>query len=128
MSDETRERTTVLVIDDDQMVLSVTKQLLERIGYDVIMARGGEEAITLGLNFQNRISIALLDMVMPGMNGPATFRRLREAMPELKILLCSGYVDNEQVRELIADGAAGLIRKPFDRKTLDKEIRDALRA
>lgn len=121
------EKNTVLLVDDDQMVLSVTKQLLERLGYQVIKAQGGEEAITLAMNFQDRIALAILDMVMPGMDGPSTFRRLREMMPDLKVLLCSGYVESEQVHDLVENGAVGFIRKPFDRKTLERELRGALR-
>lgn len=121
------EKNTILLVDDDQMVLSVTKQLLERLGYQVIKAQGGEEAITLAMNYQNRISIAVLDMVMPGMDGPSTFHKLREMMPDLKVLLCSGYVESEQVHELVEDGAVGFIRKPFDRKTLEREIRNLIR-
>lgn len=121
------DKSTILLVDDDQMVLSVTKQLLERLGYQVIKAQGGEEAVTLAMNFQDRISIAILDMVMPGMDGPSTFRRLREMMPDLKVLLCSGYVESDQVHDLVANGAVGFIRKPFDRKTLEREIRTVLR-
>lgn len=121
------EKHTILLVDDDQMVLSVTKQLLERLGYQVIKAQGGEEAITLAMNYQDRISAAILDMVMPGMDGPSTFRRLREMMPDLKVLLCSGYVESDQVHELVENGASGFIRKPFDRKTLEKELRAVFR-
>lgn len=121
------EKSTILLVDDDQMVLSVTKQVLERLGYQVIKAQGGEEAVTLAMNFQDRISAAILDMVMPGMDGASTFRRLREMMPDLKVLLCSGYVESEQVNALVEEGAAGFIRKPFDRKTLERELRGLLR-
>ena len=121
------DKNTILLVDDDQMVLSVTKQLLERLGYQVIKAQGGEEAVTLALNFRDRIAVAILDMVMPGMDGPATFRRLRQMMPDLKVLLCSGYVESDQVHDLVENGAVGFIRKPFDRRTLEKELRAVLR-
>lgn len=127
--DKSNEPATVLLVDDDPMVLSVTKHLLERSGHKVLKASGGEEALTLAVNNAKRLNVVLLDMVMPGMNGVDTFRRLKEVVPGIPILLCSGFDETGEAEALVGEeGAAGFVRKPFDRKTLEAHLHAALNA
>lgn len=119
----TEMKQTVLLVDDDPMVLGVAKKLLERLGYDVLKAGGGEEAITRAINNIGEISIVILDMVMPGMNGKTTYYKIREVLPEAKVIICSGFADSEQIEELREAGAVGFIRKPFDRESLEEELK-----
>lgn len=115
-------RHTILLVDDDAMVRSVAKKLLERLGYDVIPAASGEEAVTRAINNTKRIALVILDMIMPGMDGKATYFKLRELMPDAKVVICSGFAEADEIDELREAGAAGFLRKPFDKNMLRNEL------
>ena len=103
----------VLVVDDEPLVRAVTRRSLERVGYQVITASDGAEAI---LRFQERageVKVVVLDMAMPVMGGAECFRRLREVAPDLPVLLASGYALEQEARECLAAGALGFLEKPF---------------
>lgn len=121
-----RESGTVLVIDDETMVLDVTKILLEKLGYHILTARNGREAVQLAETYEGDIDVALLDLGMPVMNGHQAFPLLRQRRPEMKILICSGYAANGPASELLDDGAVGFVPKPFDLDILSNAVRNAL--
>jgi CheY-like chemotaxis protein len=120
------ERETVLVIDDDEMVLSVTQQLLERLGYDVLVAPSGPVALDIARTYEGPIHAAMLDMRMPDMSGPEVFPLLVEARPGIKVLLCSGFDVGATARALLNAGAKAFISKPFQVDALASELRKAL--
>jgi signal transduction histidine kinase/ActR/RegA family two-component response regulator len=115
-----------LVVDDEEVVRRSTRRLLHLLGYHALEARDGREALELFRKHHERIRFVLLDLIMPVMAGPEAFREMTEIDPEIRVLIASGYTDEDQVTELLADGAIGFLPKPFDRTTLETAIKKAL--
>ncbi|MDJ0888976.1 MAG: PAS domain S-box protein [Desulfobacterales bacterium] len=117
---------TVLLVDDEAIILTVTQKMLERLGYQVLTARSGEEAIELYEEKREEIDLVILDMIMPGMGGGETFDRLKEIDRDVKILLSSGYSINGQAHEILKRGCRGFIQKPFDIEEFSLKVREVL--
>jgi CheY-like chemotaxis protein len=117
---------TVLIVDDDESVLQVTQWVVERFGYAVLTARNGREAIEIARTYEGEIDLALLDMSMPLMSGAEAYPLLMSARPDLKVILCSGYVLDVTAQALLDAGASAFISKPFQLSVLRAEIRKAL--
>ena len=115
----------ILFADDDEMCLDVSAQILHRLGYTVLEARDGKEAIEVYKNNQDSVDLVILDMRMPH-NGGHTFEQLRKINADLKIIITSGYTEDYGIRELEKQGCEGFLQKPFDVKVLLQKIRDAL--
>ena len=113
---------TVLLVDDEPMVRNSGKRLLDRLGYQVLLARNGEEAITTYRENRSDIWLVVLDLIMPMMDGEETFVKLQEIDPSVRVLLSSGYSKEEKADALLSKGAAGFLQKPFDLKTLMREL------
>ncbi len=118
---------TVLLVDDEEVVREVGKELLEAMGYQVVAAKDGREAVELYANNKDDIDIILLDMIMPKMGGGEAFDRIREMNPRAKVLLSSGYSVDGQADEILKRGCDGFIQKPFSIKELSVKIREILR-
>lgn len=114
---------TVLVVDDEPMVLAFCKEGLKRLGYEVLAAADGQQACEVFQSHSGQIDIVLLDFVMPGITGLETCRRLREIKPSLKVILSSGYTSAEVVREARLAGAVGFIGKPYSLEELSGALR-----
>lgn len=114
---------TVLLVDDEDMVSNIAKRLLETLGYNVLAAGSGKEAVEMYDKNKDKIELVILDMIMPGMGGGETFERLKTIDPEIKVLLSSGYSMNEQAAQIMALGCKGFIQKPFNLKELSKKVR-----
>jgi len=117
---------TILLIDDEERILDTGKQILNRIGYEVLLAGGGQEALDVYTKNQDKVDIILLDMVMPGMGGGETYDRMKEINPEIKILLVSGYGIEGQATEILERGCDGFIQKPFEMNKMSQKIREIL--
>jgi signal transduction histidine kinase/CheY-like chemotaxis protein len=117
---------TVILVDDEEIVLEASEQMLRRLGYDVLMASSGQEALELYDKGCGKIDMVLLDMVMPGMGGGETYDRMKEINPEVKVLLSSGYSIDGEASEILERGCNGFIQKPFDMEQLSRSIRDIL--
>jgi signal transduction histidine kinase/ActR/RegA family two-component response regulator len=117
---------TILLIDDEQMILEVGKELLEEMGYQVIPALSGEKALKIYKEDPDNIDLVIMDMIMPGMGGGETFDRLKEIDPEIKVLLSSGYSINGQATEILQRGCDGFIQKPFNLNQLAGTIQKIL--
>jgi len=117
---------SVLLIDDEEMVLDVSKELLEGLGYQVLTASRGREAITTLEAKADEVDLVILDFTMPEMSGKETFNRLRAIKPEVRVLLSSGYSLNEEVQEILDQSGTGFIQKPFRLQTLSQKMRDML--
>lgn len=126
MPGDTREVAGVLVVDDEPLILDVTKKMLDQMGYRVFSARSGTEALQIVTNRKGKIHLTILDMEMPGMGGTQAFFELRKIDPDLRILICSGYDLDDRMRALMKAGAAGLIHKPFRMASLGEEVRRIL--
>ncbi|HET6490770.1 MAG TPA: response regulator [Syntrophales bacterium] len=121
-----RGQETVLLIDDEDMVLEIGRALLETMGYQVITAKDGDEAISLYERQGTGIDLVLLDVVMPGLGGGEVFDRLKTMNPEMKCLLLSGYSIDGEATEILQRGCDGFIQKPFKLRDLSKSIREIL--
>ena len=104
---------TILIVDDEEMVVRMTVSLFQRGGYETLTAGNGEEAVALYREHQDCIVGVLLDMTMPGMNGEETFAQLRRINPEVRVVLTSGYNEQEVTSSLAGKGLAGFIQKPY---------------
>jgi two-component system cell cycle sensor histidine kinase/response regulator CckA len=117
---------TVLLVDDEEIIQVVCKELLKTIGYRVFSAKDGKEAIEIYRKNQNDIDIVLLDMIMPNMSGGEVYDRLKEINPDIKVLLSSGYSIDSEATEILNRGCDGFIQKPFDIKKLSAKIGEIL--
>ena len=121
-----QEKETILLVDDEEMVLDVGHQLLERLGYTVFSAANGEEALQRVQSDGGSIDLAIIDMIMPDMGGSELFDRLKRLNPSLKTILSSGYSINGQASEILRRGCDGFIQKPFTIDMLSQKIRSVL--
>jgi CheY-like chemotaxis protein len=121
-----RGRETILVVDDEAVVLKAYGRLLRKLGYQVLTATDGEEALAVYREHGAAIALVLLDMVMPGQGGGATLDALKAHDPQVKVLLCSGYGLDGEAEEILARGCAGFIQKPFSPEALSGKLRELL--
>jgi len=122
----TKGTETVLVTDDEETVLEVSKGLLEAMGYRVLIARDGNEAIEVYKKNRDDIDIVLLDIVMPNMGGSKVYERMKEINQDIRVLLLSGYSIDGEAREILERGCNGFIQKPFNIKELSAKLREIL--
>jgi CheY-like chemotaxis protein len=117
---------TILLVDDEEMIIGVGQAMLENLGYRVVVANGGEQAIEAVINMANEIDLVILDLIMPGMDGGKTFDRIREIEPGMLVILTSGYAINGQVNKIMRKGCNGFIQKPFNIYELSSKVRRML--
>ena len=118
---------TVLLVDDELSVLEVTARMLERLGYTVVMAASGHEALTLYRGDPGRFRLVILDMIMPETGGGEVFDELKRINPEVRVLLASGYSMQGQARTIMNRGCTGFIQKPFTMDDLSLKLQAALK-
>jgi CheY-like chemotaxis protein len=119
-------REKVLLVDDEDLILEIGKEMLEKMSYDVLVARDGEEALQIYTENPSSIDLVILDMIMPVMGGGETFDKMREINPKGKFLLSSGYSVDGEATEILERGCNGFIQKPFNIKELSAKIREIL--
>lgn len=119
---------TILLVDDEDMIWDVIIDMLQGLGYSVILAGNGLEAVEIYRNNPGAIDLVMLDMVMPELDGHGTFLRLKEIDPHVRVLLSSGYVSQEDVRDVLEAGAAGFLQKPYRMADLARRVRAILDA
>jgi two-component system cell cycle sensor histidine kinase/response regulator CckA len=117
---------TVLLVDDQDIVIDIGTQMLERMGYTVLLARSGKEATEVYKGNIDKIDIVILDMIMPGMSGGETYDALKAIKPDVKVLLSSGYTINAEATEILERGCSGFIQKPLTMRELSQKIREIL--
>jgi two-component system, cell cycle sensor histidine kinase and response regulator CckA len=117
---------TILFVDDDEEIISVGRKILASLGYNVLVADGGQAAVDLFSDQQDRIDLVILDYVMPGMGGREVFEALKQIQPDVNVLLSSGYSSTDQVAALIERGCRGFIQKPYDTVKMSRTIRTIL--
>jgi two-component system, cell cycle sensor histidine kinase and response regulator CckA len=117
---------TILLVDDEDMIIDVGSQILTSLGYMPLLAKSGKEAVDIYQKNRDRILMVILDMIMPGMGGGETYDRLRKIDPEIRVLLSSGYSIDGQASEIIDRGCNGFIQKPFNVIQLSRKIREVL--
>jgi PAS domain S-box-containing protein len=116
----------VLLVDDDHSIGEITKNLLERNAYKVVVARDGMEAVALYTEHMHEISVVLVDMMMPSMDGPTTIRVLKRINPKVKIIGVSGLVSNHEMIKVVGDSITTFLSKPFTSDELLKNLQQTL--
>ncbi|MBN2525831.1 MAG: response regulator [Deltaproteobacteria bacterium] len=119
---------TVLLVDDEEMIRMAGKRILEKMGYRVLLASDGLEGIRVFSEHKEKLSVVILDMMMPVMDGEETFLRLREISSDVPVLLSSGYSKEEKAEQLLTQGADAFIQKPFDMKNLKDSLQRLIEA
>ena len=117
---------SVLLVDDEEMIIEVGQEILKEMGYKVFLARTGKEAVEVYAKNKDEIDMVILDMIMPDMGGGEAFDKIKEIQPDAKVLLSSGYSVEGQASEILARGCNGFIQKPFTLKKLSETIRSVL--
>jgi PAS domain S-box-containing protein len=121
-----RNHRTILFVDDEETILALGSDMLEALGYKVLLAGSGEEALKIYRNHREEIEMVVLDMIMPHMGGGETFDRMREINPGVKVLLSSGYSIDGQAKEILDRGCDGFIQKPFDLKGFSQTMEEIM--
>ncbi|MFH1488572.1 MAG: response regulator, partial [Pseudomonadota bacterium] len=119
-------RETILLVDDEDEIIDMGERVLNRLGYHVLKAKSGRQALEIYQKNQGRIDMVLLDMIMPDMGGGETYDRLKKIHCGIKVLLSSGYSVDGQAQEILDRGCSGFIQKPFSIHNLSQKIRDIL--
>ena len=112
---------TILIVDDEETVRAVGKLMVERMGFSVLLASDGKEALDVFAEHHNEIDCVLLDFTMPFLNGDQVFMEMREIQPEVKVILCSGYNEHPAIEQFVSKELAGFIQKPY--KSIDLELK-----
>jgi len=114
---------TILLVDDEDTIWDVIIDMLRELGYSVILAANGREAVEIYRENPGAIDLVILDMLMPELDGAGAFAAIREADPNAKVLLSSGYISEEDVREVLEAGAVGFLQKPYRMVDLAHKLR-----
>jgi PAS domain S-box-containing protein len=123
MADQILEgKGTILLVDDEEMIIDVGTQMLQIFGYNVIEAQSGREAIEVYRKNKDHIDLIILDVIMPEMGGSEVYDTIKEVDPNVKVLLSSGYSIDGQAAEMLEQGCDGFIKKPFNMEDLSKKL------
>ena len=118
---------TILLIDDEDMILEVGKSMLEKLGYQVLVAGSGSEALEIYCRQPDEIDLVILDLIMPEMNGRETYDRLKEMDPRVRVLFSSGYSMDGVANDILKIDSVGFIQKPFDIEKLSRNVRQVMK-
>ena len=117
---------TILLVDDNEGIIRIARKILERLGFSVLTAANGMEAVDVYAAHATEIVCVLLDLTMPKMNGDEAFRRIRAINPDARVILSSGYGEQQAVRQIAGGGPAGFMQKPYLQETLAQKLREIL--
>jgi CheY-like chemotaxis protein len=112
----------ILVVDDEEIIRQTAQAILEECGYTVVLAHNGEEGVQVFKARHHEIKAVLLDMVMPKKSGKEAYLEMRAIDPDLKVLLSSGFKQDERVESVLDLGVRGFIQKPYSLDTLSRAI------
>ena len=116
----------VLLVEDEEAVVEVTQEMLESLGYRVLAAKTGKDAVYMAQTFDGDIALALLDIKLPDIDGGEVYRLLMEARPDIKVIVFSGYIIDGPARKILDAGAQDFIQKPFSLTTLSEKLQKVL--
>ncbi len=117
---------TILLVDDQDTIWDFMIEVLQTLGYTVILAENGLDAVEIYKENPKKIDLVILDMIMPKLGGHSTFYQIKAIDPKAKILLSSGYVSEQEVDDLLQQGAKGFVPKPHRINVIAEEIRRIL--
>lgn len=117
---------TILMVDDEEIIIDVSIEMLKKIGYRVLKALSGKEAISEYQASSAKIDLVILDLIMPKISGSEVYDKLKEINPQVKVLLSSGYSVDGQATEILKRGCNGFIQKPFNMEELSRKVNEIL--
>jgi CheY-like chemotaxis protein len=117
---------TILVVEDEKAVRDLTMRMLERLGYKLLTASSGAEAVEISRSHTGRIDLLLTDVVMPNMSGRQLADALASSRPGMKVLYLSGYTENTVIHHGVLDANVEFLPKPFSREILGRKLREIL--
>lgn len=118
-----RGNETILLVDDENTVLKVGAEMIQALGYTVMTASSGSEAVDYFTRHKTDIDLVILDLIMPGMSGEETFSALKDLEPQIKVLLSSGYSIEGQAERILEKGASAFVQKPFNINALSDALK-----
>jgi CheY-like chemotaxis protein len=118
-------RPVVLVADDDEICLDVGVRMLEKLGYKVLEAKDGYEAVEIFERNRDNVDLVILDMRMPN-NGAKAFGQIKKIDANVKVMIASGYYEESRIRDLLKQGCQGFIQKPFTLDHLSNKVNTIL--
>jgi CheY-like chemotaxis protein len=124
----TRGKETIFIVDDEKMITDVNAKMLAGLGYKVLTAGSGQEAIEIYRAKGKEIDLVIMDMIMPGISGGVAIDKIKAINPEVKVILSSGYSINSDAKDIMDRGIKAFIQKPFLLEELSKKIREVLDA
>jgi two-component system cell cycle sensor histidine kinase/response regulator CckA len=122
------EKRTILIVDDEEMVLNVEALMLERMGFKTLKANSSQKACQLYRDKKDNIDLVILDMIMPGDNGAVIYKKLKRINSGIRVLISSGFWKDINVRAILNDGQNSFIQKPFKFAEFNKKIDSILSA
>jgi len=123
-SDDGKKRDkTVLIIEDNPFNLHLAEAIFENMGFQVLKAENGGQAIDIAENYGEAIGLSLLDMMLPDMGGEDVYPRITAARPDMKVIICSGYSSQEAWKKIHEIGSIDFIQKPIDSKKLKSTLK-----
>jgi PAS domain S-box-containing protein len=117
-----QQEATILVVDDEESICKMTKNILSSIGYQVVTFCDPNQAIAYYRKHWQDIDLVILDLIMPDLNGQQVYRAMREYNTNIKVLLASGYSMNEDAQKLLDQGVQGFVQKPYARPALSAKV------
>lgn len=123
-----RGKETLLLVDDEEVNLELMREILELLGYKILLAGNGQEALQIYRTQGGTIDLVILDMIMPDLNGGEVFCLLQEMNPSVRVILSTGYSLKGQVEDMMNRGCRALIQKPFHLDELSQTVRQVLDA
>ena len=118
----------ILLVDDEELVAEMATEMLQSLGYEVVVCRNGREAVEVFQSSWQDFQLVILDMVMPQLGGKDTFRALRSIHPGANIILSSGFSVEGEAQELLNAGAFSFLQKPYQKSELAQAVEEALKA
>jgi DNA-binding response OmpR family regulator len=123
-----RKKETLLVVEDEAMLLELLKAIFEEEGYQVVTAKDGQEAVEVFRARRDTFALVLTDMGLPKLGGWEVFQKIREMDPKIKVILASGFVDASVRDDMMSQGAADVLQKPYGPQKILDRIRKVLDA
>jgi CheY-like chemotaxis protein len=117
---------TILIVDDEDHVLDACEAMLNRLGYQTILAQNGKKAVEIFQNENANIDLIMLDMIMPGMDGLTAYEHFKEINTDVKVILSSGYSITDNIKAIVNKGCDEFIQKPFSLSQISLTIRELL--
>jgi DNA-binding NtrC family response regulator len=117
---------TILVVDDEEMIKDIARDILARYGYTVLTAGGGEEAVEVYRKHKKEIAVVVLDIMLPDVGGWEVFRRIRESDPAAQVIIASGYNHERDANDHLVEGAVRFVQKPYRLASLVGMVREVI--